>query len=225
MRLLADFILVFGFSVIAIILFMLAISKRRQVSQNILIVLLGLILVIIITFYTSLHQLKSLFLFANLFEDGIRFLIAPLLYFYVKSIFIKDKDLIKNQLLHFLPFLMYWLFFTVPVFFGEYFEMTVFSYTKFFEGTGYLALVKDVYLLTYTFFSIQLFSRFKNTMKFNYSGFSDTSYGWLKKFLISFLIVTLFDLALVIYYVVNRPPVTWDLGLISISFLILLTFF
>jgi len=173
------------------ILFMLAISKRRQVSQNILFVLLSLILIIIITFYASLHQLKSLFLFANLFEDGIRFLIAPLLYIYIKSIFIKDKNLIKNQLLHFLPFLMYWLFFTAPVFFGEYFEMTVFSYTEIFEGTGYLALVKDVYLLTYIFFSLRSFSKFKNTMRFNYSNFNDAGYGWLKKFLISFLIVTL----------------------------------
>ena len=225
MQLLADFVLVSGFAINSVLLVVLVISKKRELPQKILMAILTLILVIVITLYASLHGLKPLFIFANLFEDGARFLIGPLLYLYIKSIFNRDDDFIKKHLAHFLPFILYWSFFTVPVVLSRYSGSPVFDYLKVFYGTGYLAVIKDVYVTIYIVLSIRLFLRFKTAIKSNYSSFGNANYGWLRKFLVGFLLATLFDVAVAISYVVYKPSVNWDLGIVSAMFLILVTFY
>jgi len=225
MKLLADFVLVSGFAINLVLLVMMSISKKRELSRNILMIILGLILVIIITLYASLHELRSLFMFTRLFEDGARFMIGPLIYVYIKSIFIADKTFIKKHFFHFLPFLLYWLFFTVPLVLSMYLREVIFNYLNFFSGNGILTVAKDVYVLTYILLSIRLFLRFKKIMKFNYSSFTHSNYGWLRKFLIGMLMTTLFDLSLVIPYSMYGSSLSWDLGIISVMFLILITFY
>lgn len=225
MKLLADFVLVSGFAVALVILVMLTISKKKEPPQLLLMFILGLIAIIFVTLYASLHQIIPLFNFAHFFEDGARFLIGPLVYIYIKSIFIKDKGLIKKNLIHFLPFLLYWGFFTVPKIYGLYIGEAIFDYLAFFRGTAYLAIIKDVFVLLYIFLSIRLFFEFKLAMKSNYSSFTNANYGWLRKFLIGLLLATLFDLGVSISYAVYRPSVDWDLGIISAMFLVLVTIY
>ncbi len=204
---------------------MLAISKKKELPQILLVFILGLIAIIFVTLYASLHKIKPLFIFAHLFEDGARFVIGPLVYIYIKSIFIKDKGLIKQNLVHFLPFLLYWLIFTIPRVYGVYLGQDVFDYLKLLRGTAYLAIVKDLFILLYILLSIRLFFKFKLAMKYNYSSFTNANYGWIRKFLIGLLLATLFDLGVGISYSLYKPSVDWDLGIVSAMFLVLVTIY
>ncbi len=223
MQLLADFMLVSGFTIIAVILFLLIVSRKRRLPQNILIGILSIIELIIITLYASLHQLEYLFLITNLFEDGARFIIGPLVYIYIKSIFVKDKRLLRNHWFHFLPFLGYWLVFSFPKAISGYNGEHLFDYLALFQGNAYLALIKDLFLLFYIFLSSRLFIKFKLAMKDSFSSFSLANFHWVKRFLFCFLLVTLFDLHLVMYHFFSAPSFRWDLGIFSMAFLIFVT--
>lgn len=186
---------------------------------------LGITLVIIVTVAASLHELRNVFIFFNLFEDGARFILGPLLYIYIKSIFRKDKNLIKNHLPHFLPFIIYFGVITLPIGISRILGRTIFDYLDLLHGTAYVAVVKDLYWLLYIFLSGRLFLMFKTKMKSNYSSFKKANFGWIKKFLVSCLLLVLFDLAVVFYRIFFIKEITWDVGLISLCFLILLTIY
>ena len=221
----ADFLLISGFTVISVIMVMLWLSKKRQLPQEILIGILSLILIIIVTLYANVHKLKNLFIAVNLIEDGARFLIAPLLFIYIKSIFVKEKNLIKSHFLHFAPFLLFWSLFSVPKFVSRIFKEPVIEYLNFFNGTTYLALLKDVYLLVYIYLSAKLLMEFRIKMKSNYSSLKEMNFGWLNKFLAGFLLTCLFDLSVLTYYNIFHPDFPWDIGLLSLCFLILVTIY
>lgn len=225
MKLLADFILIAGFAIISVILFMLAISKKRKRPQNILMLFLVIILLIITTVATSLHELRSLFIFFNLFEDGARFILGPLLFIYIKSIFRNDESLIKNHLPHFLPFLIYLVVITLPIGISRILGKAIFDYLNLLHGTAYMALIKDLYWLLYIFLSGRLFLNFKTKMKFNYSSLKKANFDWINKFLVSCLLVGLFDLLVVSYRIFFIKEIAWDIGIISLCFLILLTIY
>lgn len=225
MKLLADFILVSGFAVTTVILFMLALSKKRKIPQNILMLFLSIILLLIVTMAASLHQIRPVFLVTNLFEGGARFVLGPLLFIYIKSIFIKDKNLIKKNRFHFIPFLVYALFFSIPILISRLMGEPIFDYLSFFHGTAYMAVVKDLFWLLYIFLSIRLFRRFKKKMKSNYSSFKKANFGWISKFLSISLLMVLFDLVVVNYRIFFIGAMTWDIGIISLSLLILLTIY
>lgn len=204
---------------------MLAIVKKKKTPQKILMAFLGLILLIIITVSASIQDLRSIFIVTNLFEDGTRFILGPLLYIYIKSIFDRDKGLIRKYFSHFIPFLIYWGAFSVPLMLSRIQGEPFFSYLEFFYGTAYLALVKDFFLLIYIFLSIRLFVKFRSRMEDNYSSFSDANFVWLNKFLASFFLVTFFDLVVVTFYMLFKPELSWDIGLLSLYFLILVTIY
>lgn len=225
MKLLADFVLVSGFAINLVLLVILALSKKRELSQKILMALIGLILIIIITLYAFLHELRPLLLIANLLEDGARFLIGPLIYMYVKSIFSKDNSFLKKHLIHFLPFLVFWCFFTVPMVLGNYLGSSILDYVEQVYSSGYLTIPKDLFVLAYVIASIRLFFRYKTAIKSNYSSFTNADFGWLQKFLLGMLLTTLFDLCLIVPYVLNGSYFTWNPGIISVMFLVLITFY
>ncbi len=222
MLLLTDFILVFGFAIGSVILFMLAKAKNRKLPQNILMVLLGFIIITIVSFYAELHELRFLHLFTMVFENGERFIMGPLIYIYVKSLFLENKGLVRKHLFHFIPFVLCWLIFTLPFTASSYLGYLVFDYLKPFHKMPYLALLKDAYLLLYLLLSIRLFYRFKTIMKFNYSSFVTNNVQWLKLFLLSFFWLMLFDFVVTLYETLYGYFTTWDTGYITAVIMIVL---
>ena len=90
MKLVIDFILIIGVLLNLIALIGLFRLKQKKLPQNILIVFWFLILSIFVFFYADLHKLRTLQFIANFFQDGVRFLIPPLVLLYIKSIFRKE---------------------------------------------------------------------------------------------------------------------------------------
>ncbi|PIB37969.1 helix-turn-helix domain-containing protein [Maribacter sp. 4G9] len=211
MKLVVDFILIAGILLNIIVLIGLLRLEQKKLPQQILIVFWCIILNILIFFYANLHELKTLRFITNFFQDGARFLTPPLIFLYIKSIFSKKPDLLKEGLIHFVPFIIYFLFYTVPSSFD-------FQYAKFIDG-HIRALIKDVYGIVYFSISIKLFYVLSKTMKQNYSTIKEKDFLWIEKFLICFLLVRIVAFILNTSEILFGYDVSWD-AYITISFMI-----
>ena len=98
MKIIADFILIFGFAIITVIIFWLATFQTRKLAQNILIIFLSISLLIILTVLSAIHELNALFFALNIIEDGARFILGPLFFLYIKSIIAVKKIRVKGLL-------------------------------------------------------------------------------------------------------------------------------
>jgi len=214
MKLAVDFILITGILLNIIALLGLLRLKQKKLPQYILIAFWVLILGVFVYFYASLHNLTALQFIANYFEDGVRFLIPPLVFLYVKSIFIEKPDLIKKNLIHFVPFVIYFTFYTLPKSLSADFK-----HIELIDQYIDWALIQDIFGIIYFVLSPKLFYQISKTMKQNYSNIKEKDFLWIEKFLISFLIVLLIDLMLTISEISFGYNVTWD-GYITVFFII-----
>lgn len=114
MKLTVDFILVIGILLNIFAIMGILRLKQKKIPQYILAVFWFLILNVILFFYASLHDLKTLQFITNYLENGVRFLIPPLIYLYVKSIFLERPNLIRKNIKHFIIFCVYFLFYIFP---------------------------------------------------------------------------------------------------------------
>lgn len=161
MKLAVDFIFVTGILLNIIALIGLLRLTHKKLPQYILIVFWGVVLNTLIFFYANLHELKTLKFITIFFQDGARFLTPPLIFLYIKSIFSNTPDLLKKNLIHFVPFIIYFTFYTVPNAFDFQYAIVIDGHTR--------ALIKDVYGIVYFGISIKLFYVLSKTMKQNYS--------------------------------------------------------
>jgi len=194
MKLLIDFILVIGIASTFLILYRLFSAKPRQLPHIILIGIFALVLVIIINFYGDLHEIDLLYNLTYILEDGSRFLIAPLIFLYIKSLFEKREGFFKRNFLHFLPYLFYLIVFSIPV---ALIYMNVdhnFTHLTILERTYNLTFLKDAFFLWYSFLSIRLFNRYRIKMKSNYSTFGENDFGWVRQMLIAAVILITLDI-------------------------------
>ncbi len=212
MKLAVDFILIIGILLNIIALIGLLRLKQKKLPQYILIVFWFLILSIFIFFYASLHDLKTLRFIANYFQGGARFFIPPLIFLYIKSIFSNKPDLLKKNLIHFVPFILYFTFYTVP-------NSLDFQYVQLIDEHINRALIKDIYGIVYLSLSLKLFYVVNNTMKQNYSNIKEKDFLWIEKFLICFLLVLIIDLLLTISEISFGYNVSWD-GYITVFFIV-----
>lgn len=212
MKLVLDFILIIGILLNIIALIGLLRLKQKKLPQYILIVFWFLILSIFIFFYANLHKLRIVRFIANYFQGGARFLIPPLIFLYIKSIFSNKLGLLKKNLIHFVPFIIYFMFYTVPNSLG-------FQYVELIDEHVNRALIKDVFGIIYFSLSLKLFYVVNKTMKQNYSNIKEKDFLWIEKFLICFLLVLIIDLLLTISEISFGYNVSWD-GYITVFFLI-----
>ncbi|OJJ16993.1 hypothetical protein BKI52_30210 [marine bacterium AO1-C] len=210
MKLVVDFIFVTGIVLNIVALIGLLRLKQKKLPQYILIVFWLVILNVLIFFYAHLHELKTLKFITNFFQDGARFLTPPLIFLYLKSIFSNKPDLLKKNFIHFVPFLIYFTFYTVPNSFD-------FQYAIFIDGHT-RALIKDVYGIVYFSISIKLFYVLSKTMKQNYSTIKEKDFLWVEKFLICFLLVRIVAFVLNTSEILFGYDVSWD-AYITISFM------
>lgn len=216
MKLAADFILVTG-----ILLNFLAIAgilrlKKKKKPQYILVVFWFLILNIIIYFYASLHDLKTLQFITYYLENGVRFLIPPLMYLYVKSIFLERPNLIRKNIKHFIVFCVYFLFYILPKSLNAHSNYIYIIH----DYVPNWAFVQDIFGIIYFILSLKLFYKVSNLMKQNYSTIVEKDFLWIEKFLISFLIVLIVDLIITVTEMVSGHYVSWD-GYITVLFIII----
>lgn len=219
MQQLVAFILICGIILNGIVLINLFRVKHKTFPQKILIIFWLYILVIIIHFYSELLELRFLALFTSFFENGSRFFLPPLIYIYVKSIFLDRQHFIKNNLKHFIPFIIYFLLFLIPQMVNALNQAYIFTYPKSVNQTINWALIKDSYGIFYFSLALRSFYQVKSKMKAHYSTITEREFSWLQKFLISFLLVVCIDLLITVNEIYFGYDIEWD-AFITLAFLV-----
>lgn len=219
MELVIDFILITGIVLNIIILLKLFKTKNNQLPKKILIVFWFFILFTIIHFYGLLHDLNFLLMPTFILENGSRFLLAVLIYLYVKSLFENEKNFITNHSIHFIPFAFYLLFYIIPSSINYSTDKNIFQYVQVINTYINLALVKDSYGIIYLLMSLNVFNKHEPRLKQFFSTFKEHDFVWIKKFVILFLIALSIDLIMTFSEIYFGYNVQWD-AYITIFFII-----
>lgn len=210
MALLGDFIFVSGIVLTLLILWILIRSKRKQLSKYILIVFFSFLLLVALNSYSILHDIRWLYLSTTLFDDIVIVLVGPVLYLYIKSLFLDEKSLLKKNAIHFVPVVLYFLFITFPLYLNDILGRQLFSYAN--SITDHLPVVIilcDSYLILYLVLSLRLFYRYRNAMKVSFASLSEKDFGWVRSMLIGSLLVISFDLATLLFEIYTNW-FTWN---------------
>ena len=228
MKLLTDFIFVSGIVVIMIILFSLFKKQRKELPHRILIFLFVMLLLLTIHFYAYLHKIKWLFILTLLFEDPIEWLAGPLLFIYVKSLFSNKKDLIKKNLIHFIPYFVYFIFISIPVLISYILDRPAIQYLEFIDDNEPLEIllfaVQAPYLLLYAILSLRLLNKYRQSLKQNFSNLLEKDLTWVKYLLIGMIVTISIDISTTIYEL-TYGELEWDTGFLTVAVLILVIIF
>ncbi len=220
MKLILDFVLVGGTIIITIILFLLMKSKKKQLSQKILIVFFVLLLFISLYFYAWLHYITWLIRICFIPNDiGIPSM-APLLFLYIKSLFLKEENLVKNTLLHFIPAALYAIFIAIPTLLYDIFAIEILSYVLSDHMFIFFKL-EDLYLMFYLIISLRLLSKYRRLVKFKYSNLSTYDFNWIKMMLKGTLFIISMNFSFDIYESFYGD-FEWNLEYISVVAMIIL---
>jgi len=183
-----DFITVFGIIISLVFVFLLAKEKNRGLDKNIPIVIFSFIFFTCVSGYADLHDLDWLLYTSVLFDFNLFWVLGPLLFLYVKSIFFDNKGLVRNNVHHFLPGILLTLFVELPLMFN--FD---FGYLKFILHNQLpLFLIRDFYFVVYIIFSIRLFLKLKKTFNKKLN-ISLDGYNWILRLLIGCLVFASVD--------------------------------
>ncbi|WP_106794282.1 AraC family transcriptional regulator [Aquimarina sp. Aq78] len=210
MELFIDFILIVGIVLNIIILLKLFKTNNTQLPKKILIVFWFFILFTIIHFYGLLHNLNFLLIPTFILENGSRFLLAVLIYLYVKSLFENEKNFIIRHSAHFIPFILYLLFYIIPSSINYVTDKNIFPYIQTINKHINLALIKDSYGIIYLLMSLNIFYKYKPRLKQFFSTFKEQDFVWIKKFVMLFLIALSTDLIMTFSEIYFGYNVEWD---------------
>ncbi len=215
MKLIIDFIIVVGIVLSILPIIGIMRLKERRAPQYILIIFWILILNILVYFYAMLHELSTLQFITNYLQHGVRLLIPPLFYVYVKSIFLDGSDLVKKNIKHFIVFFVYFFAYIIP---NSINPDTNYIYTIHWYIPNW-AVVHDIFGIIYFLMALRLFYKFRKLMKRNYSRIGEEGFLWVEKFLISFLMVLVVDLIITFTEIAVGVYVEWD-AYITVFFLV-----
>jgi len=220
LELIIDFILIVGIVLNTIILLKLFKTKNNQLPKKILIVFWFFILLTIIHFYGLLHDLNYLLIPTFILENGSRFLLAVLIYLYIKSLFENENNFITKHSTHFIPFALYLLFYIIPSSINYSTHQNIFPYIKIINAHINLALIKDSYGLIYLLMSLNIFYKYEPRLKQFFSTFKEQDFVWVKKFIILFLVALSIDLVMTFSEIYFGYNVEWD-AYITVFFVII----
>ena len=188
-------------------------------AKKILIVFWSFILFTLIHFYGLLHKLSFLLVPTFILENGSRFLLAVLVYLYVKSLFESKKKFIVKNFVHFIPFILYLLFYIIPSSINYTTDKNIFPYIPIIDKHINLALVKDSYGIIYLLMSLNIYKKHEPRLKHFFSAFLEQDFLWVRKFILLFLIALSVDLVITISEIYFGYYVAWD-AYITVFFVI-----
>ena len=166
MKLVLDFVFIIGFLINVLILYLLIKNSPKELHKRILQVIFVFITLSLINSYAYLHKIKLLFYTTFIFNDAIATFIGPLLFIYVKSIFLPPKGLIKKNKVHFIIPVVFLFIFTIPSLISTYNKKYLFDYMEVYENSIPLVIL---YSLLYCVFSLKILKKATKIIKNNYS--------------------------------------------------------
>ena len=133
--------------------------------------------------------------------NGSAYLFGPLFYFYIYFLEGKTKPEIIKTGIHFIPFVIAYIFYIIPLFDASPVEKFQFLESKFAFNTstkilGFLAPFSSIIYISFVLFEIK---KIINSLKYNYSTVEFVNLYWLKYFFYGILIQALIVVLLHIY--------------------------
>lgn len=227
MKLFIDFVLVSGFVVNLIILFYLIKNSQKELPSRILILFFLLLIFVIIQYYGDLHNLTSIYLISAFFTAPAGYLIGPLLFLYVKSLYLKEENLIWSHKFHFTPFIVYSIFIAIPDSISMIRGAYIFSYIEVLVANNFHqieTLFQGIFVLIYTFLTLKLLRKYRSAMKLNFSNLIDKDLNWVKHMIIGVLVVIGIDISTSIFEL-GFGNMDWDIGYLTVIPMVGLIFY
>lgn len=194
MAMLTDFGIVA--SIIVIIISIVILIKRPDwnLPHKILLSIFFVFLFTLLGFYALLHDIDLLFYAVYIVYDGTGYILGPLFYIYIKSLYQPDEGLIKSNFLHFVPFALIAFFVQVPQLLswdGDMFKyLGVISKPAWSIGETYF---QAMYLLAYCIASFLLLKEYRIRLKNNYSNLERRDLRWVQYLIAGIFIVMSLD--------------------------------
>lgn len=194
MKNILEFIVIGNVIISFIIIWFLTQRKKLYLNNKILIVFFLCIGFSMLHIYSQLNGIKLLFLSTFIIQDTIVLFIAPLLYLYVKSLYLKEKGLIKKNIIHFMFPAIYLLLISIPLLIFKINETTTPSFFKIILEWRLLHYVlENFYLLIYLIFTLNLYYKYKKLMTLAFSDLKDKELRWIKYLLFGMIIIITID--------------------------------
>ena len=218
-----SFILIAGIVLCCFIIFSLIRTKRDQLPQRILISFWIFIVSIFIHFYGNLNELKFISSISYPFINISQMFLPVLVFLYVKSVFFNEHPFFKRNILHFIPTIIYFLFFTLPSLINLFTSPDVFDYVKN-ADLILITLFKDSYGVIYFIMSVTVLRKAQKKLKYLYSHLNKHHFSWLNTFLFTFFGVIIIDFIFTVSEYFFNYNVEWD-GYITVILLIVSMFY
>lgn len=220
LKILIDFVLIAGMSLLGLIIVFLAKSKTRF-SQKLLIVFFANAFFFLLYYYSYLHKIGLLGGIAILFGNGIGFILGPILYYHLKSIVLPKDTFIISLYKSLIPFGIVWVFVSLPLsiavatdYFHEFHEFYM-------DYEIILNQIENIYFFVYLIISLKFLNQIQKLYKENYSNIHKNNLGWYKHMIFGFMIVLIIDTLCTIYELFY-PIIPWNVGTIVAFTLILM---
>lgn len=223
--LIIDFLLVVGLAINILILVLAKFSKNTKSAKRFLITIYAIYICYFVDTYITLHDIKPLLVFGLLISTGLGFLIAPILFMYVRSLVYDSKSTYRSIVLHFSPFVIHWFGFVLLFAISYARKEWVFDYVKFiYSQWDAVSLIEDVYIIVYTLLGYNLLKKSETVLKKNYSTLDGVELNWLKKLLFGVVIVIAFDFFTSIYVLFYESEII-DRGYLTATGVIFLSIY
>ncbi len=193
MELIIDFIVTTGIVIDSIILFFLFKKDNKELPQKILIVLFMFMLIELVITYIFLHQIYLIDLFSIIFSSAITWFLGPLIYLYIKSIVDIKDNLIKKNLIHFIPYIVY-IFFKLIVLFYLQPDLHKSTYEEIFKKKWIAdVVISNLYFIVYLLLALREFYQYKKAIMSNFSNLTRHDFLWIEHMLIGYLAIISID--------------------------------
>jgi AraC-like DNA-binding protein len=187
-----DIVIIIAIFQLTLFIFFLAFTSRKRLSNIFLAVFLFSQLIMLLTALSI--QFYSYFYahFPHFFYLSLPFftLVSPVLYFFVKCLADADFTLTKKQFLHFLPFVVVFLYFTFAFYlYPASTKRTLLDNHKV-VSQSFLDVYRAVYycqILTYNIASLKIIADYRLRIKQQFSSLDRINLSWLKVVIYGFI--------------------------------------
>ncbi|MEM6319682.1 MAG: helix-turn-helix domain-containing protein [Bacteroidota bacterium] len=194
-HLLHEFVLVCGIVINVIILVLLGKKQGTFLHQELLRLFFLSVLMLFLFHYAGHHKIGWLYFITNVLTNGISFLIGPIIYYYIQSLFTEIDTTRPRFWLPFLPYLFYTLIVSVPFAFSNPTDGLFFQYIGFYlDNVTIFVLVETFFLLGCTLLAFRTLVTNEGAIKDFFSNVSTVNIQWSKRLLLCLILYLIIDL-------------------------------
>mgnify|MGYP006290688327 CR=1 FL=1 len=221
LQMLLDFIFVAGMTLTGLMVFFI-LKTRKAFSARLPALFFASGFFFALYYYAFIHRSGTLAGIAILFGNGMGFLLGPTLYFFVKSLSRKKRQVGRAYLKQLIPFFMYWAFVSIPLALSLLIRGWFTNYSQFLaDNADYTNLLENGFFLTYIYFARKETEETKEKIKKGFSNLDNKDLSWCKTLITGIGIIVLADSVLSIYELVYPPlEIIWNPGIIIAIMLI-----